>query len=90
MHEKIDINFIASKSGVSKGTVSRVLNKSNLVKSSTKEQTENLLYLKELIEAGKIKSVIDRRYPLAQTAEAHRYAETGHKNGNVVITFDYI
>jgi len=90
-NEKYDFIFDAvAKASRSRGK--RVLQKKGIFisahdsRGSATIHSEDLLFLKGLIEAGKIRSVIDRTYPLERIVEAHRYVDKGHKKGNVVIT----
>jgi NADPH:quinone reductase-like Zn-dependent oxidoreductase len=84
-----DIIFDAVGKG-SPGRAKRALAESGSyvsVRSSTaKERAEELLVVRDLLEVGEVKAVIDRRYPLEQIPEAHRYVEKGHKRGSAVIT----
>jgi NADPH:quinone reductase-like Zn-dependent oxidoreductase len=78
--------FLANVLGAALGTVwASLTGGAKVVSMPQRGELRDLLFLKELIEAGKLRTVVERRYPLAQIAEAHRHAEAGHKKGHVLI-----
>jgi NADPH:quinone reductase-like Zn-dependent oxidoreductase len=79
----------AGLSQIVRGRWTSLRSSKKVIIGAANQKNEDLLFLKALIEAGKMKSVIDRRYPLEQIADGHRYVDTGQKKGNVVITISH-
>ena len=83
----IYLNGNPTLSRIIRGFWTSIFSRKKVINGTASYRQDDFVFLREQIEAGKIKAVIDSRYTLEQMIEAHKYVESGQKKGNLVITF---